>query len=76
MKVGTGFGQRCPKCGTTIDVFATVGGDPSKCPSCGTTMVPNPAASITANAYCRKCNSLAGITNSDRCPQCGELYST
>lgn len=75
MNAGTGFGLYCPNCATTINVYTTIGGDPSKCPNCGTKMVPNPSAAITANAHCNKCDSFVGITNLDCCPHCGEPYS-
>lgn len=75
------YGHRCPRCGTTIDVDAsvTIGGSPKNnpvCPTCGADMVPNPnARGTTLNAYCRKCNSMSGMVNSDVCPDCGEPFA-
>ncbi len=72
---GAGFGLRCPDCNITIDVVATVGGDPELCPQCGKTMVPNPDAKISAHVTCSKCNSSFGLINSDTCPKCGEPFA-
>ena len=71
---GAGFGFRCPNCNITIDVIATLGSDPQCCPQCGRNMIPNPQTKISAKAICKKCNSFFGLINSDKCPNCGELF--
>ncbi len=69
------FGYICPKCKTTIDISAIVGNDKIHCPTCKTEMVPNKQGrSVSANVHCKKCNSIFGIINSDKCPNCGTLF--
>jgi rRNA maturation endonuclease Nob1 len=76
------YGYKCPKCGSTVDVNASVmvGGSPRSkpaCPSCGADMEPNLAAKgTTLNAHCRKCNSVFGVISSNVCPTCGEPFAT
>jgi len=69
MSMTTGFGFKCPKCGSSVDIY--VGEGPPRCSNCSTLMVANPQARIAANVYCPTCKSSMGLTNSDRCSTCG-----
>jgi DNA-directed RNA polymerase subunit RPC12/RpoP len=77
MKAVSYFGYKCPRCGSTIDIGATVGSsDEPACPHCGTIMKPDPHGKTSAaNVYCPKCNASFGLVNSDRCPKCGGPFS-
>ena len=75
MKATTFFGYICPKCHTTIDIGAIVGGGEPLCPQCKTPMVPNPnGRNVATNVHCKNCNSTFGIINSDKCPNCGTPF--
>lgn len=76
MKTGTYFGYKCPKCNSTIDIAAVVGSDKLLCPNCKTEIIPNDSGkTVSANVTCKKCNSSFGMINSDKCPNCGTLFS-
>ena len=76
METNSFFGYKCPKCNTTIDIGVIVGNSKPLCPNCKTEMIPDNNGKVSAaNVHCKKCNSFYGLINSDRCPQCGELFS-
>ena len=75
MRSSSFFGYKCPKCGSTCDIIAMVGGEVPLCSVCKTEMVPDPdGKKSAANVTCKKCNSSYGLINSDRCPECGTPF--
>jgi len=76
MKVGSFFGYKCPRCGSTIDIGGVVGLDELHCSNCGTIMGPDPDGKTSAaNVYCSNCNASFGVVNSERCPICNGPFS-
>lgn len=58
-------------CNTTINVGS---GDPI-CPMCGSQMIPNKnGTSVGVNVSCKKCGSIFGMIDSDKCPNCGTNF--
>ena len=75
MQTKSFFGYKCPNCNSTIDIAAVAGSNKLLCPNCKTEMVPNPdGKTVSANVYCKKCNSSFGLINSDKCPNCGSSF--
>ena len=71
MKVG--FGLKCPRGHFRVQ---TMIGEP-KCPVCGSRLVADSEAADTAlNRQCKHCGARIGlnITDTGRCPRCGELW--
>lgn len=71
------IGHHCPRCGTTIGTYTSVGGIPS-CPGCGGPLVAGsggPPVTVIANANCKKCGFSAGLFSAvggrAQCPKCG-----
>jgi ribosomal protein S27E len=71
-------GHYCPKCGTTIATFVSVGGTP-KCPGCGGPLQAapgGPKTKVLANVTCPGCGSKFGMVSvvggEANCPSCGE----
>lgn len=70
-------GHHCPRCGTTIGLYGSVGGTP-KCPVCGGPLQASPGGPKThvlANVKCSGCGASFGIISvvgdEPKCPSCG-----
>ena len=77
MKASSYFGYKCLKCNSTVDVAAIVSSSGALiCEKCGIEMIPNPIGkTCAANVYCPKCNITFGFVNTDKCPECGGIFS-
>jgi hypothetical protein len=71
------IGHHCPKCGTTIATYVSIGGA-AVCPGCNDPLVAasgGPRTTVIANAKCKKCGFSAGLFScvggDANCPQCG-----
>lgn len=77
MEANVFIGHHCPKCGTTIGTYASVGGQ-AVCPGCGGPLVAapgGPPVTVIANASCKKCGFHTGLLSvvggQAKCPGCG-----
>jgi rubrerythrin len=72
MELTTYYGFICPKCKSTVNI----GISEPNCPDCGTMKVPNKQGTpILTNVTCKKCNAFFGMTDSDKCPDCGTKFN-
>lgn len=78
MNTNVFIGHHCPRCGTTIGTYASVGGAEPRCRGCGGPLVASPGGpnvTVIANAKCSNCDFAAGLYSTvgddSSCPQCG-----
>lgn len=78
MDVNVFVGHHCPRCGTVIGIYSSVGGGELRCPGCGGEMRAakgDPKVTVIANARCANCNLFigvySGVGGDGCCPNCG-----